>query len=150
MSQLIYSPFGALNQLHRELGHVFDGGRTYEPATYEPATYEASNWVPDVDIKEDDDAFHVLVDVPGVAAKDVEVTHERNVLTIKGARSTSTETEERGWKRRERVSGSFVRQFTLPDSANEDDITAKAENGVLRITIPKGKENKARTIVVSG
>ncbi|MCB1691998.1 MAG: Hsp20/alpha crystallin family protein [Pseudomonadales bacterium] len=145
MSQLIYSPFGALNQLHRELSRVFtDDGR------YEPASYESTNWSPQVDIHEEEDRFLVNVDVPGVAAQDIDITLDRNVLTIKGSRSTERETENKGFKRRERVSGSFIRQFTLPETADENAITARANNGVLEISIPKGQENKPRSIAVEG
>lgn len=143
MSQLIYSPFGALNQLHRELGRVFD-----ENDRTEPASYEASSWKPLVDIQEQDSGFKVIADVPGVAPADVDITLDRNVLTIRGSRSTETETEEKGYKRRERVSGTFVRQFTLPDSVDEGAITARVNNGVLEVSIPKGKENKPRSITV--
>jgi len=144
MSQLIYSPFGALNQIHRELSRVFDE----EGRPTEPTFYEAGSWVPQVDIKEEETGFRVLADIPGVAPKDVDVTLDRNVLTIKGSRSCETEREEGGYKRRERVQGKFVRQFTLPDSADEAGITAKMNNGVLEITIPKGERNKPRSIAV--
>ena len=143
MSQLIYSPLGALNQLHRELARVFN-----EETRYEPTSYEATNWTPQVDIREDDTKFQVSVDVPGVPAEDVEITLERNVLTIKGRRTTQSESEANGFKRRERVSGSFFRQFTLPDTADESAITARVNDGVLNIDIPKGQQAKPRTISV--
>ncbi|XOV87193.1 MAG: Hsp20/alpha crystallin family protein [Pseudomonadota bacterium] len=141
MGQLVYSPFGALNQLHRELARVFDD---------EPSNYETGNWVPQVDIKETADSYVVVADIPGVSPSDVEVTLDRNVLTIRGSRSTESETEEGGFKRRERTSGTFVRQFTLPQSVNEAAISAKANHGVLEITIPKGEGNKPRSIQVEG
>lgn len=144
MSQLIYSPFGALNQLHRELNRVFDDNR----ASDEPTFYESGNWIPQVDIREDENGFHVFADVPGVEAKDVDITLDRNVLTIKGSRAGESETSDKGYKRRERVSGSFVRRFTLPDSADGDAITAKMNNGVLEVVIPKGQKHKPRTITV--
>lgn len=144
MSQLIYSPFGALNQLHQDLNRVFEDRFT----TKEPASYDAGNWVPGVDIREEDEAFSVIADVPGVDPKDVEVTLDHNVLTIRGSRSTDSEQDEGGFKRRERISGSFIRQFTLPDTVDPDSITARANNGVLEIRIPKGKGNQPRSIAV--
>ncbi len=139
MGQLVYSPFGALNQLHRELTRVFDE---------EPASYESGSWVPQVDIKEAADSYRVVADIPGVAPNDVEITLDRNLLTIRGSRSTESETEEGGFKRRERTSGTFVRQFTLPQTVNDAGISAKANHGVLEITIPKGEGNKPRSIQV--
>ena len=144
MSQLIYSPFGALNQLHRELNRVFDDRGSSD----EPTFFEAGNWVPQVDIKEDEAAFHVFADVPGVESKDVDITLERNVLTIRGSRTNESETSNKDFKRRERVSGTFVRQFALPDSADGDAISAKMTNGVLEVVIPKGEKHKPRTITV--
>lgn len=145
MSQLIYSPFGAFTQLHRELGRVFDDKRRDEPATS-----AFNNWVPQVDIAEHEEGFRVVIDVPGVAPNDIEVTHERNLLTIKGSRSTCTESEEKGLKRRERFDGNFMRQFTLPDNADEQGISAKVVNGVLEILIPRGNKTLSRKITVEG
>ncbi|MCB1643847.1 MAG: Hsp20/alpha crystallin family protein [Pseudomonadales bacterium] len=145
MSQLVYSPFSALNQLHRELGRVFDD-RSLFPG--EAGNYESSAWVPQVDIKEDDTGFTVVADVPGVNPDDVEVTVDRNVLSIRGHRKTESETGEDGFKRRERISGSFLRQFTLPESADGGAISAKATHGVLHIRIPKGEKNKPLSITV--
>ncbi len=144
MSQLIYSPLGALNQLHRDLARVFDGD-----ASGEPSTYDTSSWIPSIDIREEESGFLVLADVPGVDPRDVDITLDRNVLTIRGERSTEREEEEGGFKRRERISGSFVRQFTLPDSADAEGITAKVNNGVLELRIPKGERNQPRSITVS-
>lgn len=144
MSQLIYSPFGALNQLHRELNRVFEDSRNPD----EPAFYESGNWVPQVDIKEDEHGFHVFADVPGVQASDVDITLDRNVLTIKGSRANHAESTEKGYKRRERITGTFVRRFTLPDTADGDAITARMNNGVLEVVIPKGEKHKPRTITV--
>lgn len=144
MNQLIYSPFGALNQLHRELTRVFD-----EPSNSdEPTYYETGSWVPQVDIREEDNAFHVFADIPGVESKDVDITLDRNVLTIRGKRAHESVSSGKNLKRRERVSGAFVRQFTLPDSADGDAITARTTNGVLEVVIPKGEKHKPRTITV--
>ncbi|MEX2326202.1 MAG: Hsp20/alpha crystallin family protein [Pseudomonadales bacterium] len=145
MNQPIYSPFGALNQLHRELSRAFDdpvAGRGNE------TPYEATNWLPQVDICEDEAGFTVTVDVPGVAPKDIDITLDHNTLTIKGTRSTTTESEEGSYKRRERISGTFIRQFTLPRSADADAIKARVDNGVLEVAIPKVEANKPRTISV--
>jgi len=106
VNQLIYSPFNRLNDLHRSLDSVFD---LRYPASEEPDTYEARDWVPQVDIRELDESFSVHADVPGVEAKDIDITLDKNVLTIRGSRSNATSNEGKGIKRRERVSGTFVR-----------------------------------------
>ena len=133
-----------MNHLHRELNRVFDNYSNDD----EPDSYEAGKWAPHVDIKEDKDAFRVFADLPGVDAKDIDITLDHNILTIKGTRHNETETTDAGYKRRERVSGAFVRQFTLPDTTEEEAITAKMVNGVLELVIPKGEKHKPRTIAI--
>ena len=139
------TPFSSLNDIHHELNRVFDNrsgpGR-------EPAAYTAVNWSPQVDIKEDENEFTVYADVPGVDPKDVDVTLHNSVLTIKGERASDTESEDNNFKRRERVRGSFFRQFTLPTLTDEDAIRAKAVNGVLEIVIPKTAKPKPVSITV--
>ncbi len=141
MSNLIYSPF-ANRRVRRDFGRLLDD-------TLSPAAKTATNaWAPNVDIHEDEKGFRVLADLPGVDSKDVDITLEDSVLTIKGSRSTESETEEAGFKRRERFSGEFVRRFTLPDTVDSEAITAKADNGVLRITIPKREQVLPRSIAI--
>jgi len=158
MSQLIYAPFGALNQLHREFGRAFDD-RT--APTAEVANDEAGAWVPQVDIKEDEQGFSVLMDLPGVDPKQVAVTIDRDILTIRGIRTlednedTNENTHEKNsrsksdYKRRERVSGAFVRQFTLPEAVDGSSVSAKSIHGVLNVRIPKGERNKPLNIAIA-
>lgn len=158
MSQLIYAPFGALNQLHREFDRAFDE-RTAPHA--EVANDEAGVWVPLVDIKEDEQGFSVLMDLPGVDPTQVAVTIDRDILTIRGNRTLegNADTNEHtdvtksgsksGYKRRERVSGPFVRQFTLPEAVDGDSVSAKFTHGVLEVRIPKGERNKPVQISIA-
>jgi len=154
MSQLIYAPFGALNQLHKEFGRAFD----YRAAPdAEIANNETGAWVPQVDIKEDEQGFSVLMDLPGVDPKQVAVTIDRDILTIRGNRTLEDheDTNEKksrnksGYKRRERASGAFVRQFTLPEAADGGSISAKSVHGVLNVRIPKGERNKPLNISIA-
>ena len=144
MNQLIYSPFRAFNGLHnlsRVLGDGFAGTTDTDPA---------GNWIPQVDIRELDNGFSVQVDIPGVEPKDVDITVDKNVLTIKGVRSSKSENEDKGYKRTERFGGTFLRQFTLPETADGSQISARASQGVLEITIPKTAKSKPQTIEVDG
>ena len=103
---------------------------------------------PAVDIKEDDKAFTLLADIPGVDPDEIEVTMDKGVLTIKGERQSEKKTEEENYKRVERQYGMFYRRFSLPDSANADAIEAHSEHGVLKITIPKQEVAQSRRISV--
>jgi len=145
MSQLIYSPFTALNQLHRELGRVFDDGAAF-PADDNPLGRNA--WVPQVDISEDEHRFLVTADLPGVNPKAVDVTVDGNILTIRGERATDSSASGAGYKRRERISGAFIRQFALPETVDGKSITARAANGVLEIKVPKGERHQPVNITV--
>jgi HSP20 family protein len=105
--------------------------------------------MPAVDVREEDDRFVLSADIPGVERKDVEVTMEDGVLTIKGERHAETEEKREGFHRRERVHGTFLRQFTLPDTVDADSISATVKEGVLHIEIPKQAKPEPRKITVA-
>jgi HSP20 family protein len=141
-----YEPWGMLNQLHREMDRLFAG--QYPSLGEEAAT--AANWVPAVDIKVEDDRYIIHADLPGVDPKDIDITMEQGVLTIQGTRETVNKEESDKYTRTERVSGSFFRRFTLPDSADIEKISAKSSNGVLELVIPKQEKVQPRKISVEG
>lgn len=109
---------------------------------------ETSQWSPRVDIKEDERQFIITADVPGVEPKDIEISMENNVLTIKGTRSLERKIKEERYSRMERFSGTFYRQFTLPDHVNGDAIKAKGSHGVLEVIIPKKERHVPKKIKV--
>ena len=76
-------------------------------------------------------------------------TWESGVLTIKGERTSEVASEQEGYKRVERSYGNFYRRFSLPDTADADKISAKSDNGVLQITIPKSEKELPRRITVN-
>jgi len=142
MALVTYEPMNVLNQLRREMDRLFET----EPPSGGMVT--AADWVPAVDIKETDKAFIITADIPGVDPKDIEVNMENGVLTIRGERKEEKEEEKEGYKRIERVRGTFYRRFTLPDTADAEKISAKSKNGVLEITIPKQEKVQPRKITV--
>ena len=144
MSMVRYQPYGLLNQLYREMDRAFT---LPEHAGDEAAT---SDWLPAVDIKEEENAFVIHADVPGVEPKDIEVHMEDGVLSIRGERKFDSEEEKAGYKRVERVRGSFFRRFTLPDTADAENISARVEKGVLEVRIPKQERVRPRRINVEG
>lgn len=125
-----YRPSGLLGRLlqDQELDQLL---RTVS----EPDTI--TDWLPSVDIHEEDDRFVLQADLPGVEPDAIEVTMEKGVLTLQGRRESETSNENHGYKRFERVSGSFMRRFTLPDTTNGEEISAKMRQGVLEVIIPK-------------
>ena len=150
MAIVRYEPWHVVNRLHQTLDQVFnnhfsdDGALTSPEASSSPSV----SWVPRVDIHEEKDRFVVLADVPGVDPKDIDITADNGVLTVRGERKAEKRETENGYERIERVSGSFLRRFTLPEGANTEQIKAKQTNGVLEVTIPKTPAVQPRRISI--
>jgi HSP20 family protein len=107
-----------------------DGGRE---------TMSATNWAPAVDICETEKEYCISAELPGVQKNDVQVTLDNGCLTIRGSRREQIEEKNTRWHRRELAQGSFVRQFSLPDDAEEGKVDATFKDGILTVTIPKMK-----------
>jgi len=140
-------PYNALTQFQDEIQKLL-GGRL-SPFTTDESSVLTSDWSPAVDIKEKDDRFVILADIPGVDPKDIDVTMEQGVLTIKGERETETKEEKENYRRVERTHGSFYRRFSLPDTADAESISAVSKDGVLEITLNKKEAGKPRKIKVA-
>jgi HSP20 family protein len=136
-------PWSLINQLHNELNSVFD-----RVPGYGEDGGEVAEWMPAVDIREETDRFVLKADVPGVDPKDIDITMENGALTIRGQRTGEKREERDGYRRVERVSGSFFRRFVLPDTADSDKISAESRNGVLEVVIPKQEKVQPRRITV--
>ena len=143
MALVRYEPWNAVDQLRKEMDRLFDTG-----ASQGNSNVVTSDWSPAVDVKETDQGFVIIADIPGVDPKDIEVHMENGILTIKGQRESEKKEEREGYKRIERSYGSFYRRFSLPDTANADKINAKSKNGVLEVTIPKHDKVQPRKIAV--
>lgn len=95
---------------------------------------------PDVDVHESEKEIMIEVDLPGVEEKDVSVTMANGVLTIKGEKKSEREQKEENYRVAERSYGSFQRSLTLPETIDENQIEAKFDKGVLKITAQKKPE----------
>ncbi len=142
MGLMRYEPWGLLDQMRREMERAVDS------RAEEGSSVATSDWVPAVDIKEEDDAFMIVADIPGVDPKDIEVHMDNGVLTIKGEKETESKDEREGYKRVERSYGSFYRRFSLPDTADPEKISAKSNHGVLEVRIAKQEKVQPRKIAV--
>ena len=140
-----------LNQLPDPFRHFFGRQGIQWPTTSdEDSNVVTSGWVPTVDIKETDKQFTILADIPGVVPKDIEVSMDNSILSIKGERSSESESEENGFRRVERAHGSFHRRFSLPETADGENISAVGKDGVLEVVIPKKPIAQPRRIKISG
>jgi HSP20 family protein len=138
-------PFRDLITLRERMNRLFEDAF---PHRGEEKELVASSWAPAVDIYEKENALVLATEVPGLDENDIEIKIEDNTLTLKGERKFEKETKEENYHRIERSYGSFHRSFTLPRYIDEDKINAEYENGVLKITMPKKAELKAKKVKV--
>jgi HSP20 family protein len=109
-------------------------------------------WVPAMDVAERGDAYIVHTELPGVRPEQVEVSFEQNVLTVRGSKPATFDSNTEGELRvfaAERVHGSFERSVRLPEFVDADRINAKFDHGVLTITVPKAEAAKPRKIEIA-
>ena len=142
-----YDPFTSLARMQRDMGRIFGNGLRAVDSNF---SARECKWTPAIDIREDDNSYVLNADLPGVQRDDVDITMDRNVLTIRGKREATESGEDGRVLRSERVTGTFYRRLTLPETVNREDISAKYHNGVLEVVLPKGAEAQPRKIAVSG
>jgi HSP20 family protein len=109
----------------------------------------AGDWAPAVDILETDREIVIKAELPGVEAKDVFVSLDNNVLTLRGDRKTDKEFSKENYHRMERAFGSFYRSFAIPAFVDVDSVRAEFRNGLLTISLPKKDSAKGRSIEVN-
>ena len=148
MAIVRWKPFEDLMSLEDEISRFFDeffGSRV--PAQQQREGSPA--WVPRVDISETDDEIIVRADIPGMKKDDIKVTLADNVLTISGEKKIERDEKKENYHRVERVFGSFSRSFYIPTTVDPNKITAKYNNGVLEVRLPKKEEAKPKEIPIS-
>jgi HSP20 family protein len=128
-----------LNRYTRALG---------QPQAGSQEVIATGDWVPLVDIAENDKAFEIKMEIPEVKKENVKVTVDNRVLTIWGEREQEKEEEGKRFHRVERSYGVFTRSFTLPDNVDENKVTASFKDGMLNIQIQKAKVAKQKSIEV--
>jgi HSP20 family protein len=148
MSLATYEPWGLLDRVQQQLNQLGYADKSLATSDNDSSNVVTSHWRPAVDIKEEADRFLITADLPGVEPKDIEITMDNGVLTIKGERKSETRDEREGYKRVERVSGAFYRRFSLPDTADAERIEATGKDGVLEVVLPKHEKVQPRKIEV--
>ncbi len=109
---------------------------------------ELMQWSPMADIEETDDAFILRMDLPGMNKKDIHVSLDNNILTIRGERKREGVEKEENYRLMERYYGKFNRTFTLPASVDVNSVNAEFKDGVLVVTIKKKEEAKPKAIEI--
>jgi HSP20 family protein len=142
MTVVRYQPWTLIDSLQRQLDQAFSTGTDESAAAADVA------WIPQVDIYEETDRYVVAADVPGVEPKDIRITADKGLLTIRGEKRSRETPQSNARQRLERRTGTFLRTFTLPEGADVDRIAAKQSHGVLEVVIPKQPQLQPRTIEV--
>jgi HSP20 family protein len=133
----LLQPFDFFEDLLAPFGSLGAGGR---------------GWMPAVNIEENDEAYLVAAELPGLKPEEVDITVENNILTLSGERKWEVEegkASNRQLHRVERGYGRFSRSFALPRSVDSDKVKARFDNGVLQITVPKAEGARPRRIQIS-
>jgi len=137
-----WDPFRELSRLQNDLNRLFDDRSVPGRGT------ESFGWSPAVDVFEDTEGLTFKFEVPEVDPKDVQVSLEDGVLTVRGDRKMEREDKRDNYHRIERSYGAFARSFTLPANVDPDKVTAETKNGVLRVFVPKRAEAKPKTVTI--
>jgi len=107
-----------------------------------------SEWLPAIDVYDDEKNFYIKADVAGIDEKNLDVAISGNVLTLSGKKSQERKDEGKNYIFSERRAGSFSRSVTLPSGFKQKDIKGELKNGVLTITIEKEKSAKSEKIKI--
>ena len=134
----------------------------YNTTDYVPATFSSlidrffndtltrsggSSFQPRVDIVENENAFELHVAVPGMNKEDFQIETKDSFLTVSGERKFSSEKKDANWHSVETQFGSFSRSFSLPENVDASKITAKYNNGILEVSIPKDEKKALKTTI---
>ena len=133
MDLVRFDPFSLLSEMDR----LFERGVTATPT-----------WAPRIDAFDREKELVVRVELPGVKPEEVDITVEDRTLTISGKRQFEGTVEQGNYHRREIFTGEFKRTLVLPEGLNAEEITAKAENGLLSVILPRRPEVLPRKVKV--
>jgi HSP20 family protein len=144
-----WDPFRELGTLQDRMNRLFEESWGPGARRTSEESLAMGNFVPPVDVYEDEHAITLKMEVPGIDQKDIDVRVENNVLTVHGERKLEKDEKEENFHRVERRYGSFTRSFTLPNTVDTDNVNADYDNGVLKIRLAKRAEAKPKQIKVN-
>lgn len=137
-----WDPFQEMMTLRNAVDRLFDASMTPLDSTRPLA------WGLPLDVIENEDAYLVKANLPGIQPDDIEITFTDNVLTIKGEMKSEDEVKEARYHMRERRYGAFSRSITLGDRVNGEKIQASYDSGVLTLSLPKAEEARPKRIEI--
>jgi len=141
-----WDPFKEMEELTTRLAPWL--GSEGRPGGNQNETMTVTQWVPLVDITEDEKEYLIKTELPEVKKDEVKVSVENGRLSISGERKFEKEEKDKKYHRIERSYGSFLRSFTLPDTAKADQVVAEFKDGVLLVHLPKAAKPAAKSVEV--
>jgi HSP20 family protein len=136
-----------IEQISDRLNRLLGEGRAQTEGREE--SMASSDWTPLVDVMETDAEFQIRAELPGVDKEKVKLSVEDGVLTISGLREPEKEEPGRRYHRLERAYGSFARSFAVPDTVDQQKVTAEFKNGLLTVRLPKSEKARPKSITVT-
>lgn len=140
---LFMSPFGMMRRMTDEMNRLFTGGMN----TLLPTGMTFN--MPSVDVRETAGSYVVEAELPGVQAKDVDVSVQNDTLILKGETSRHQESQDEGYHMSERQFGSFYREVPLPGPVDSEHCSADFEDGVLKVRLPKSGQAQGKKISIN-
>ena len=140
-----WDPFKEMDDLQKRLSSVF--GMSQRPSGGKE-DMTVAQWLPLVDITEDDKEYLIKAELPEVKKEEVKVSVESGVLTISGERKFEREEKNKRYHRVERAYGSFTRSFAVPDDADDSKVAAEFKDGVLTVHLAKSEKARPKSIEV--
>ena len=143
-----WDPLREFREATTRLSDVINRGASSLGTENERETLTRADWLPVVDITEDEAGYHIEAELPGVKKEDLKVGVENGVLSIRGERKFEREESSDKVHRVERSYGSFLRTFRVPEDADGAEVSAKFKDGLLTVVLPKAEESKPKQIEV--
>jgi HSP20 family protein len=140
--------FKEIEQISDRLNRLLGEGRGQTDDGREESMASA-DWTPLVDVVETDAEFQIRAELPGVDKEKVKLSVEDGVLTISGRREPEKEEPGMRLHRMERAYGSFARSFAVPDTVDQQKVTAEFKNGLLTVRLPKSEKARPKSITVT-
>lgn len=139
-----WGPFRELTTLRDEMDKLWNRFFGEWPST----ELFRGEWAPSLDVSETKDNIVVKAEIPGMDAKDIDISLTNDVLTIRGEKKREKEEKDENYHRVERSYGTFTRSIRLPVDVESNKIKAMHKNGVLTITLPKSEKAKSKEIKI--
>ena len=130
----------------RPMNELDDMSRLFDEMWRRSRPSGGTNWYPAIDVRENENEYKILAELPGMSKDDVKISVTDNIVTIRGEKKAQVEEKNENWHQMERTYGAFERSFTLGTSVDPGGVKARFESGVLTVILPKSQEARPREV----